>query len=171
MDRRASADRHLTAFPQKSPAKGERLTDTARKTAEEREADVATWDDVRALALALPETDESPSYGGLPAWRVKGRSFVWERPLGRADLAALGDRAPAGPVLGVHVADVGVKDALVADEPAVFFTTPHFDGYAAVLVQLDRVAVDELTEIMREAWLLRAPRRLVRAHPELSRPT
>jgi hypothetical protein len=124
---------------------------------------VATWEDVRRIALALPETSEQGSWGS-PSWRVKGKGFVWERPLRRADLDALGDDAPDGPILGVRVADVGVKEALVADDPAVFFATPHFDGYPAVLVRLERIAVDELDELIVDAWLLRAPKRLAKEY-------
>ena len=120
---------------------------------------MATLDDVRRLALALPETDEGPSYG-QPSWRVKAKSFAWERPLRPADLAALGEGAPGGPILGVRVADLGVKEALLADDPGVYFTTPHFDGYPAVLVQLDRIAIPDLEELLVEAWLARAPKRL-----------
>jgi hypothetical protein len=96
----------------------------------------------------------------MPAWRVKDKLFVWERPLRRPDYEALGDRAPDGPILGARVADVGVKEALLADDPEVFFTTPHFDGYPAILVRLDRIAMDELEELIVEAWLARAPKRL-----------
>jgi hypothetical protein len=88
---------------------------------------VASWDDVRRLALALPGTSETPSPDGLSAWRVKDKLFVWERPLRRADYDALGDAAPDGPILGARVADVGVKEALLADQPDVYFTTPHFN--------------------------------------------
>ncbi len=124
---------------------------------------MATWEDVRRIALALPETSEQSSWGS-PHWRVKDKGFVWERPLRRADLDALGDDAPDGPILGVRVADVGVKEALVGDDPAVFFTTPHFDGYPAVLVRLERIAVDELDELIVDAWLLRAPKRLAKEY-------
>jgi hypothetical protein len=123
---------------------------------------VATWADVRRLALALPETSEGTSWGS-PAWQVRGRTFVWERPLRRADLEHLGDTAPEGPVLGAAVADEGVKRALVADDPAVYLTTPHFDGYAAVLVRLDAIDVGELSELVTDAWLAKAPVRLARA--------
>jgi hypothetical protein len=123
---------------------------------------VATWADVRRLALALPETSEGTSWGS-PAWKVRGRTFVWERPLRRADLEHLGDGAPEGPVLGAAVADEGVKRALVADDPAVYLTTPHFDGYAAVLVRLDAIDVGELAELVTDAWLAKAPVRLARA--------
>ncbi|HEY2763270.1 MAG TPA: MmcQ/YjbR family DNA-binding protein [Pseudonocardiaceae bacterium] len=124
---------------------------------------MATWNDVRRIALALPETSEQSSRG-IPGWRVKDKGFVWERPLRRADIEALGDDVPDGPILAARVADVGVKDALLADDPNVFFTTPHFDGYPAILVRLDRIAVAELTELIVEAWLTRAPKRLAKEY-------
>jgi hypothetical protein len=120
---------------------------------------VATWEDVRRIALALPETSEGSSRG-TASWSVRDKGFVWERPLGKSDIKALGAAAPDGPILGARVADVGVKAALIADDPAVYFTTPHFDGYPAILVRLDRIDVDELDELVTEAWLLRAPKRL-----------
>ena len=125
---------------------------------------MASIEDVRRLALALPETEERAGRHGLPEWRVRGRLFAWERPLGRADLVALGPSAPAGVVLGVSVADLGVKEALLAGEPGALFTTPHFDGYAAVLVHLDEVEPDLLAELVSDAWLARAPKRLAAAH-------
>lgn len=126
---------------------------------------MADWADVRRIALALPEVVEVTSWG-QPSWQVNKKSFVWDRPLRKADLAALGDSAPEGSVLGARVADVGVKEALVADDPAVYFTTPHFDGYPAVLVRLDAIDDEELTELVTEAWLLRAPKRLANAYLE-----
>jgi hypothetical protein len=124
---------------------------------------VASWDDVRRLALALPETSERESRG-LRQWQVKDKLVVWERPLRRADLEALGDDAPDGPILGVRVEHLGAKEALLADDPDVFFTTPHFDGYPAVLVRLDRIAPEDLDELIVEAWLTRAPKRLAKAY-------
>jgi hypothetical protein len=120
---------------------------------------VATWEDVRRIALALPETSEQPMHG-LMSWRVRDKLFVWERPLRKSDLAALGDDAPEGPILGVRVEHLGAKGALLADDPAVFFTIPHFDGYAAVLVLLDVIELDELEAVTVDAWLARAPKRL-----------
>ncbi|GAA1352760.1 MmcQ/YjbR family DNA-binding protein [Catellatospora bangladeshensis] len=122
--------------------------------------DMATWDDVRRLATALPEVTERPTAGGVPAWRVKDKLFTWERPLRRTDTAALGRAAPDGPVLAASVPDLGAKDALLADDPDVYFTVPHFDGYATILVRLDRIGEGELAELLTEAWLCRAPRRL-----------
>jgi hypothetical protein len=120
---------------------------------------VANWDDVRRLALALPETSEQTSHGHA-SWRVRDKGFVWERPLRPADIRALGDGAPTGPILGARVEHLVAKDALLANDPDVFFTTPHFDGYPAVLVRLDQISVEDLEEVIVEAWLARAPKRL-----------
>jgi hypothetical protein len=122
---------------------------------------VADWDDVRRIALALPETSEQSSRG-LASWRVREKGFVWERPLRPADFRALGDDAPAGPILGARVEHLVAKEALVADDPDVFFTTPHFDGYPAVLVRLEAISTQDLEEVIVEAWLVRAPKRLAR---------
>lgn len=123
-----------------------------------------SWDDVRRIALALPETSEELMWGS-PSWRVRGKPFVWDRPLRNADFAALGDDAPQGEILGARVEDLAAKEALIATEPAVF-TTPHFDGYAAVLVELDKIDADVLEEIIVEAWLIRAPKRVAREYAE-----
>jgi hypothetical protein len=120
---------------------------------------VATFDDVAKLALALPETSERQSRD-MRQWIVGGKLFVWERPLRRPDLEALGDAAPRGPVLGARVEHLVAKEALLANDPDVFFTTPHFDGKPMILVQLDRIAPDDLEEVVVEAWLARAPPRL-----------
>ncbi|RKN15282.1 MmcQ/YjbR family DNA-binding protein [Micromonospora musae] len=125
---------------------------------------MATWEDVRRIAATLPETSEHESYGGLPAWRVRNKAFVWERPLREADRSVLGDDAPDGPILGARVPDLGAKEALLADDPSVYFTIPHFDGYPAVLVRLARIGRSELTELMVEAWYDRAPKRLAAAY-------
>ena len=124
---------------------------------------MATWDDVRRIALGLPGTSERPSRGN-DHWWVRDKGFVWERPLGRSDVEALGGHAPDGPILGVRVADLGVKEALITDDPDVYFTIPHFDGYAAILVRLDRIEVPELTELITDAWLLRAPKKLAKEY-------
>ena len=131
---------------------------------------MAGWDDVRRIALDLPQTAERSSRG-LASWRVRDKLFVWERPLRPADLDALGDGAPTGPILGARVEHLGAKEALLADDPGVYFTTPHFDGYAAVLVRLDVIASDELEELVVEAWLASAPKRVAKefidSRPEL----
>jgi hypothetical protein len=122
-----------------------------------------TWDDVARIALELPEAAEGTSRG-LRQWQVKGKGFVWERPLRKADLEALGDNAPEGDILGAWVEHLGAKEALLADESGAYFTTPHFDGYAAVLVPLDAIGLEDLNELIVEAWLSRAPKRLVKAY-------
>ena len=123
---------------------------------------MATWDDVRRLALELPETAEVTSRGHAQ-WRVKDKLFVWERPLRNTDLAALGAAAPEGEILGARVEHLVAKEALLADAPEIYFTTPHFEGYPAVLVRLDVIDLEELRELVVEAWLNRAPKRLVTA--------
>jgi hypothetical protein len=128
---------------------------------------VADWEDVRRIALALPETSERLSREQRQ-WRVKDKLFVWERPLRRSDIEALGADAPDGPILGARVEHLGAKEALLADDPAVFFTTPHFDGYPAILVRLDKIGLEDLDEVIVEGWLARAPQRLAKAYLDAS---
>ncbi|WAC89611.1 MmcQ/YjbR family DNA-binding protein [Mycobacterium sp. Aquia_213] len=121
---------------------------------------MATWDDVARIVGELPLTSEpSPR-----DWRVGKKLLAWERPLRASDrdaLSANGAEPPEGDILGVWVSDEGVKFALVADEPTIYFTTPHFDGYPAVLVKLAEIDVPGLEELITEAWLTRAPKKLV----------
>jgi hypothetical protein len=121
---------------------------------------MATWEDVASIVGELQLTDErSPR-----EWRVGKKLIAWERPLRKSDreaLAALGTEPPEGDILGVRVADEGVKFALIDDEPGVYFTTPHFDGYPAVLVKLAEIDELGLRELIVEAWLTQAPKRLV----------
>jgi len=121
---------------------------------------MATWDDVASVVGELQLTEERSPH----EWRVGKKLIAWERPLRKSDydaLTAVGVKPPQGDILGVRVADEGVKFALIADEPELYFTTPHFDGYPAVLVKL--AAIDErgLRELIVEAWLTQAPKRLV----------
>jgi hypothetical protein len=106
---------------------------------------MVTEDDVRAAALALPETTEKPSYG-TPGFRVKDKLFARIR--------------EEGDVLVVWCEDVGEKEALIASDPVKFFTTPHYDGHPTVLVRFEAVDVDELTELLTDSWRIRAPRRV-----------
>lgn len=123
---------------------------------------MASWEDVRRVALALPETTERLDGDGRPEqWRVHDKLFAWDRPLRATDRAALGDAAPDGPILGVRVPGLEAKEALLAEYAGVCFTTPHFNGYPAILVQLDRIAVADLEDLLIEAWLTQAPKRLV----------
>jgi hypothetical protein len=126
---------------------------------------MATWEDVARACLALPETSEVTGREGHRAWQVRGKGFAWERPLRRKDLAELGDAAPVGPVLAAYVPDEGAKQALIAEEPGVFFTTHHFDGFPAVLCRLEELDTGTLSELVGEAWACRAPRRLLAQHP------
>lgn len=121
---------------------------------------MATWDDVAGIVAELPLTEERSPHD----WRVGKKLVAWERPLRASDreaLAASGIEPPAGDILGIRVADEGVKFALIADEPEVYFTTPHFDGYPAVLVRLAEIDELGLAELLTEAWLTQAPKRLV----------
>jgi len=97
---------------------------------------------------------------------VGGKLFAWERPLRRSDVESLGEDAPEGPILATRVPDEGVKDALIGDAPDIYFTTPHFDGYAMVLILLEHIEVPELEEQMIESWLLAAPKRLAKSYLE-----
>jgi hypothetical protein len=93
---------------------------------------------------------------------VKNKLFVWERPLRKADLQALGSAAPQGNILGARVADLADKEALLQQHPTLLFTTPHFEGYCAVLVRLDEITLAQLQPLVVEAWLARAPSPLAR---------
>ena len=121
---------------------------------------MATWDDVARIVGELPLTSEQSPHD----WRVGKKLLAWERPLRPSDreaLAASGVEPPEGDILGVRVSDEGVKFALIADEPGIYFTTPHFDGYPAVLVRLAEIESRGLEELITEAWLTQAPKKLV----------
>lgn len=120
---------------------------------------MATWDDIRRIATALPEVEDRGRQ-----WRVRNKLLAWERPLRKADLEALGPDAPEGDIVAVRLPGLDVKEALVADDPDVYFTTPHFDGYPAILIRLDQIPPDELEELVIEAWLDRAPKRLAKQY-------
>jgi len=116
---------------------------------------MATWEDVAAVALSLPGTTQDQL-----TWSVGGKVVVKERRLRPADLKALGDAVPEGPILMVHTGNLVAKDELLARRPDAYFVTPHFNGYPAVLAQLDVIDVEELTDAIVEAWLLVAPKRV-----------
>lgn len=121
---------------------------------------VASWEDVSRIALGLPQAHEELKREQR-RWLVKDKLFVWERPLRAKEIASIEGDIHEGPILGARVEHLGAKQALLAEDPAVFFTTSHFDGYAAILVRVDRIAVSDLDEVIVEAWLARAPKRLV----------
>ena len=121
---------------------------------------MATWNDVARIVGELALTSEPSPHD----WRVGKKLLAWERPMRLSDREALtrsGVEPPEGDILGVRVSDEGVKFALIADEPGVYFTTPHFDGYPAVLVRLAEIEVRDLVELITEAWLTQAPKKLV----------
>ncbi len=124
---------------------------------------MAGWEEVRRIALALPDTEERVSREKRQ-WRVHSKLFVWERPLRESERAELGPRAPEGQVLGARVEHLGAKEALLAEEPELYFTTSHFEGYPAVLVRLERIGSEDLEELITEAWFARAPARLAAEH-------
>jgi hypothetical protein len=120
---------------------------------------VATWEDVRRAALALPETAEEVRRS-LLVWKVRSKPFAWERPLRKSDLAELGDDAPTGDILAVRIPHLGAREALIAADPSIYFTIAHFSGFPAVLLRLGEIAEPELDEPLAEAWLCMAPKRL-----------
>ncbi|WP_156250140.1 MmcQ/YjbR family DNA-binding protein [Pseudactinotalea terrae] len=116
---------------------------------------MADWDDVVRVAKALAGAEPSTTWGN-PCWKVRGKSFAWQRPLTKKDRADLGDAAPDGQVLAVRVEDLGEKEAILAT-PGPWFTTPHFDGYPAVLVDLDEATPEQVHELVLDAWRAMAP--------------
>jgi len=126
---------------------------------------MTTMADLDELALALPQTTKDVSEDGRPSYQVHGKLFCVHRGRRRDAVdASTGERLDD--VLMFRVADLGVKDLLLADERGVFFTTPHFDGYPAVLMRipdLGRIDRDELFDLVAEAWLTRAQKRVAKA--------
>src|SRR5262245_28139902 len=123
---------------------------------------MASWDDVRRIANALPETSERS--GNAVQWRVEGKPVGWERPMRQGEPGGVGARAPADTPLAGPVPDLGAREALLAEAPDIHFATSHFDGYPIVLVHLDRIGRTELEELLTEAWLSRAPKRVANAY-------
>jgi hypothetical protein len=123
-----------------------------------------TVEDVARMALALQEVTEGERHG-TRTWFVAGKAFAWERPFSKADIRRFGDAIPPeGPILAVRVADLDDKEVLLAAKLRGFFTIPHFDGYAAVLIQLRMVAKRDLQEAITDAWLACAPARLAKRY-------
>lgn len=127
---------------------------------------MAMIDDARALALALPGVEERiGGHTGEPAWRCNGGQVAWMRGPRKTDLAQLAELGrswPEGPVLAVRTESTALAEELIAADPDVFFTIPHFAGYPAVLLRLDVISPDHLGEVITDAWLLRAPKTVAR---------
>ncbi len=121
--------------------------------------------DLDELALAMPQTTKEVSGDGRPAYRVHGRLFCCHRSR-RPDAVDPETGERLDDVLMFRVADLDVKDLLLADDRGLFFTTPHFDGYPAVLVRIPDLARfdrEELGDLVAEAWLTRAQKRVAKA--------
>jgi hypothetical protein len=128
-------------------------------------------DEVGRIALELPEVEEGVRHGAR-TWFVKGRGFVWERGLRKADLKRWGDALPPppdGPLVAVRTADLAEKEALLQSGAPGFFTIPHFDGYPAVLIELKKVTKRPLREAIVDAWLACAPAKVADAYVEAER--
>jgi hypothetical protein len=125
---------------------------------------MATFEDVRGIALALPHTEEREGGWHMgPSWRVVGGTmFAWSRPVTGKDLEWMREHGeePGDEVLGVRVDGEEAKAELLAAFPGSLFTIPHFDGYPAVLIRLPLVPLDQLRELVTDSWLLRAPKRI-----------
>ena len=125
---------------------------------------MVTVEEAGRLALELAEVTEGERHGHR-TWFVDGKAFAWVRPFSKADLRRYGDETPpGGPVLAVSVEDLAEKEAVLAANPDSFFTIPHFDGYAAILVQLDLVESSALRDALLDGWLAAAPARLTREY-------
>jgi hypothetical protein len=126
---------------------------------------MATLADLDELALSLPQATKELTSDGRPEYYVHGKLFCCHRGQRKDAVdAETGERLDD--VLMFRVPDLDVKELLLADTRGVFFTTPHFDGYAAVLVripELARLDTDELRDLVEEAWLTRAQKRVAKA--------
>ena len=121
---------------------------------------MVTLDDVAQMVAELPDVTEGARHGNR-TWFVRGKGFVWERPFSKADIKRFGDETPPdGDILAVAVDDLGEKEAVLVAHAKSFFTIPHFDGYAAVLIRLNKATKREVREAILDAWLACAPPKL-----------
>jgi hypothetical protein len=118
---------------------------------------VVTVDAAAAMASELPDVTAGERHGRR-TWFVGTKAFAWERPFSKADMKRFGDETPpSGPILAVAVEDLGEKEAVLAAGLRGFFTIPHFDGYAAVLIQLEVATKRSVSDALVDAWLAVAP--------------
>jgi hypothetical protein len=111
-----------------------------------------TLDDAAAIASGLPGVVVGTKWGNR-TWMVGDRGFAWQRPFSKADLKRFGDETPpAGDILAVKVENLDAKDALLEMGLPGFFTIPHFNGYAAVLIELKRARVRDVRAAITDAW-------------------
>jgi hypothetical protein len=131
---------------------------------------MVTLDDAARMALALPEVTEGESRGNR-SWSVNGKTFAWERPFSKADIKRFDDATPPdGPIIAVGVADLGEKEAVLSVHSPGFFTIPHFDGYAAVLIQLTKASKKAVREALLDGWLACASPLLAERYLAANRP-
>lgn len=125
---------------------------------------MATLDDVGRFAVELPEVTEGEHHGRR-TWSVAGKGFAWERPFSKADIRRFGDTTPPDePILAVRLEDLSEKEAVLEANTDAFFTIPHFDGYAAVLIHLRTVTKRALRKAILDGWLACAPPKLAEEH-------
>lgn len=125
---------------------------------------MATLDDAAAYALSLPEVTETEQREWR-AWAVRDKTFAWERTFTKADIKRFGDETPPPyPILAVRTDGLVEKEAILADPPPGVFTIPHFNGFAAVLVELGRVSRADLEALLVDGWLAMAPQDLADAY-------
>ena len=121
---------------------------------------MVTLAEVDRLARVLPEVTVGERFHNR-TWEVAGKGFAWERPFSKADLRRFGDLPPpSGPILALRTADLDEKEIVLRSGQAGVFTIEHFNGYPALLVQLEVVEPDTLRDLLTDAWLAMAPRAL-----------
>lgn len=121
---------------------------------------MVTLEAVEAIVARFPEVGETTSYGNR-CWTVRSKKFAWIRPFSKADVERFGDDpVPDGTILAVSVHDLAEKEAVLVEGRPGFFTIPHLDGYAALLIQLHAADADDVHEALADAWLSKAPRKL-----------
>ena len=130
---------------------------------------MVSLDAVADIVMSLPEVTEGERHGNR-TWAVAGKGFAWERPFSKADIRRFGDTTPPdGPIVAVRVADLSEKEAVLAAGQKGFFTIPHFDGYAAILIQLTTATKRAVQDAILDGWLACAPPALAEQHLQARR--